>query len=72
MSSMSEWICSVTEKNSHEWMMVAKQELVRCKGCRHRSEKLYQHGITHKDVYVCQIHDIAADTDWFCADGEKE
>ena len=45
-------------------------ELVRCKDCKYRSEKTYTHGITNKEVLVCQINDLAKEPDWFCADGE--
>ena len=49
------------------------QELVRCKDCKHRSEKLYDHyGNKYDKRYVCQIHDLAKKPDWFCADGEPK
>lgn len=45
-------------------------EIVRCKYCRHRSEKLYTR-FDGEEVYVCQINDIAKKPEWFCADGER-
>ena len=46
-------------------------DIVRCKDCKYRSEKTYTHGITNKEVFVCQINDLAKEPDWFCADGER-
>ena len=46
------------------------KEIVRCKDCKYRSEETYTHGVTCKEVYVCQINDVAKNPDWYCADGE--
>ena len=49
-----------------------KQELVRCKDCKHRSNEMYDYyDNPNNKVYVCQIHDLANKPDWFCADGER-
>ncbi len=47
------------------------RELVRCKDCKHRSKETYTR-FDGKEVYVCQINDVAKKPDWFCADGEKK
>lgn len=51
--------------------LLKEQEIVRCKDCKHRSEETYTRSWDNKELYVCQIHDVAGAPDWFCADGER-
>lgn len=57
-----------------EWLNIIKSmpttEIVHCKDCKHRGlHKLYQEVLIDN---WCEIHGkIAADLNWFCADGEK-
>ena len=68
---MREWICSVMEPLNREWKFIAKQELVRCKDCKHRgnSEKCVLSAISDEKDFPLFMLDNRGD--WFCADGER-
>lgn len=62
---MKEWICSVMEPMNREWKFVAKQELVRCKDCKHNTSSSHN-PVCELDMYR------SGGADWFCADGERK
>lgn len=65
---MREWICSVMEPLNREWKFIARQELVRCKDCKHCGYEI-RDGIKFAK---CELkHNWMPQADWFCADGEK-
>jgi len=68
---MKEWICGVTERicvvpelSSGEWQFIAKEELVRCKDCKHGEPGACGDGVDCDGVWH--------EGDWFCADGVRK
>ena len=65
-------VCSSCEPDGDEcpiWRWFREQIVVRCKDCKHfNNHAIAVHGLNYGE---CNIIGQFVDTDWFCADGER-
>ena len=69
---VKEWICSVMEPLNREWKYIPKQELVRCKDCKHYRINTVYPGTNMIMTYCAKTGITESNPDWFCADGKHK